>query len=306
MVLIVKIETNNNKIIMKKLLLGCLCLGVLASCNVKNSEDYKRLQAENDSLKQITSQGQNDISELMGIINEVNANFDRIKEAEKYLTVQSQTSGELTASTKEQISNNFQMINEILQKNKKDIETLNQRLKSAGGQASQLKQTVERLNNELQQRSTTIVELRDALATRDAQIQSLTGTVDKLSTDVQDLSTKNVEKDRIIKEQDDALNTGYYIFGTAKELKEAKVVSGGFLSSNKVLSESIDKSIFIKIDIRRVQEIPVYAKKVKILSDQPKDSYIITQDANGQAIVKITDYKRFWSLGQFLIMEVDV
>lgn len=291
---------------MKKLLLGCLCLGVLASCNVKNSDEYKRLQAERDSLANVTTQGQSDITELMDIINEVNANFDKIKEAEKYLTVQSQTTGEMSKSTKEQVASNFQMINEILKKNKEDIAKLNEKLKGAGGQATQLKQTVERLNAELEKRSTTILELRDALSTRDAQIASLTGTVDKLATDVQDLSMQNQEKDIKIKEQDDALNTAYYIFGTSKELKEAKIVSGGFLSSTKVLNESIDKSIFIKVDIRKVHEIPVYAKRVKVLSDQPKDSYTITKDANGQAVVKILDYKRFWSLGQFLIMEVDV
>jgi len=291
---------------MKKLLLGCLCLGVLASCNVKNSDEYKRLQAERDSLMQVGSQDQSEISELMDIINEVNANFDRIKEAEKYLTVQSQTSGEMSKSTKEQIASNFHMINEILQKNKAEIEKLNQRLKSSGGQSAQLKQTVDRLNEELTQRSTTIIELRDALATRDAQIASLTGTVDKLASDVQDLAMQNMEQEAKIKEQEDALNTAYYIFGTTKELKEAKIVSGGFLSSTKVLNESIDKSIFVKIDIRKIQEIPVYAKKVKILSDQPKDSYTISKDANGQAVVKILDYKKFWSLGQFLIMEVDV
>lgn len=291
---------------MKKLLLGCLCLVFLASCNVKNSDEYKRLQAERDSLMQITNQDQSEISDLMEIINEVNANFDRIKEAEKYLTVQSQTTGEMSKSTKDQIASNFQMINEILQKNKEDIAKLNERLKASGGQSAQLRKTVENLNAELQQRSNTILELRDALTTRDAQIASLTGTVDKLASDVQDLSMQNQEQEAKIKEQEEALNTGYYIFGTNKELKEAKIISGGFLSSTKVLNESIDKSTFVKIDIREVQEIPVYAKKVKILSDQPKDSYTVAKDANGQAVVKILDYKRFWSLGQFLIMEVDV
>ena len=71
------------------------------------------------------------------------------------------------------------------------------------------------------------------------------------------------------------------------------------------MKESIDKSIFIKIDIRDVKEIPVYAKKAKVLSDQPKDSYTIAKDANGQVVIKINDYKRFWSLGQFLIIQVD-
>jgi len=289
---------------MRKLFIACLGLTMLASCNVKDSNEYKSLQAERDSLLQITSKDQADIADLMSIINEVNSNFDQIKEAEKYLTVQANSKGELSTDTKKRIRDNFNMINDILKKNKADIATLNQKLKNAGGQSAQLKQTVERLTAELEQRSASILELRDALATRDAQIASLSGTVEKLSTDVKDLTDETVEQAAKIKEQDKELNTAYYIFGTSKELKEAKVISGGFLASSKILNESIDKSIFIKIDIRDVQEIPVYSKKVKVLSDQPKDSYSINKGADGNAVIKILDYKRFWSLGKFLIMQV--
>lgn len=289
---------------MKKLLIACLSLVTLASCNVKDSNDYKALQAERDSLLQITSKDQADIADLMSIINEVNANFDQIKEAEKYLTVQANAKGELSTDTKKRIRDNFNMINDILKKNKADIATLNQRLKNSSGQTGQLKQTIERLTAELEQRSASIVELRDALMTRDAQIASLSGTVDKLSTDVKELTDETVEQAAMIKQQEIELNTAYYIFGTSKELKEAKVISGGFLASTKILNESIDKSIFIKIDIREVQEIPVYSKKVKVLSDQPKDSYSIAKDSDGNAVIKILDYKRFWSLGKFLIMQV--
>jgi len=277
---------------------------MLASCNVKDSNEYKSLQAERDSLLQITSKDQADIADLMSIINEVNSNFDQIKEAEKYLTVQANSKGELSTDTKKRIRDNFNMINDILKKNKADIATLNQKLKNSGGQSAQLKQTVERLTAELEQRSASILELRDALVTRDAQIASLSGTVEKLSTDVKELTDETVEQAAKIKEQEKELNTAYYIFGTSKELKEAKVISGGFLASSKILNESIDKSIFIKIDIRDVQEIPVYSKKVKVLSDQPKDSYSINKGADGNASIKILDYKRFWSLGKFLIIQV--
>jgi DNA repair exonuclease SbcCD ATPase subunit len=290
---------------MKKIILGCLCLGVLASCNVKNSNEYKALEAERDSLLQLNSAGNAEISDLMSIINEVEENFSQIKEAEKYLTIESKTKGELSADSKTRIKDNFQMINDILKKNKEDIETLNKKLKSAGGQAGQLKQTIDRLTAELEQRSAALTELRDALATRDQQIAALTGEVEQLNVNVQDLSNKTEEQATKIKEQDKALHTGYYIFGTSKELKEAKVVTGGFISSPKILKESIDKSIFIKVDIRDVKEIPVYAKKAKVLSDQPKDSYTIAKDSNGQAVIQILDYKKFWSLGQFLIIQVD-
>lgn len=294
---------------MKKVILGVMCLGILASCNnnnVKNSDEYKRLQAERDSLMQTTNTDAKEITELMAIVNEVEENFAQIKEAEKYLNLESNKEGQFNAETKERISSNFQMINDILKKNKSDIETLNKKLKSANGQnAANLKQTITRLQEELEQRTTAIEELRGALAQRDQQIQQLSNQVTTLNTNIETLSTQNAEQANKLKEQEATLNSGYYIFGTSRELKDAKVVSGGFLSSPKVLNESINKAKFIKIDIRDVQQIPVYAKKAKILSDQPKDSYTIIKDQNGQAVIRILDYKKFWSLTQFLVIQVD-
>lgn len=291
---------------MKKFLIGIMCLGVLYSCNVKNSDEYKRLQIERDSLMQLNASETKQVSDLMSIVNEVEENFAQIKEAEKYLNIESNTKGELSTDSKDRIRSNFQMINEILKKNKSDIETLNKRLKNTTGQnATHLKQTISRLESELEQRTTAINELKTVLAQKDQQINQLATEVNNLNDNVKTLASKNTEQAAQLKQQDQTLNTGYYIFGTARELKEAKVVTGGFLSSPKVLKESIDKSIFLKIDIRDVKEIPVYAKKAKILSDQPVDSYSIVKDQNGQAIIRILDYKKFWSLSQFLIIQVD-
>lgn len=289
---------------MKKLIVGCMCLMALASCNVKNSDEYKALQAQRDSLLQVSSQSDTELAEVNGLINDVEENFRQIREAEKFLSIESKSKGEMSNDTKTRIKDNFEMINEILKKNKADIEKLNQRLKSSSGQMSGLKATIERLNSELVERANTIGELQKSLSTRDAQIASLQTDVKSLTDNVETLNTQTAEQAAKIKEQDKELNTAYYMFGTSKELKEAKVVSGGFLASPKILKESIEKSKFIRIDIRDTQSIPVYDKKAKLLSDHPNDSYTLEKDAKGTVVIKITDYKRFWSLTKFLIVEV--
>lgn len=276
----------------------------LASCNVKNSDEYKALQAQRDSLLHMSAQSDTELSEVNGLINDVEENFRQIREAEKFLSIESKTKGEMSNDTKTRIKDNFEMINEILKKNKADIAKLNQKLKSNSGQMSGLKATIERLNAELTDRGNTIVELQKSLSTRDAQIASLQTNVQSLTSNVETLATQTSEQASKIKEQDKELNTAYYMFGTSKELKEAKVVTGGFLASSKILKESIERSKFIKIDIRETRSIPVYDKKAKILSDHPADSYTLEKDARGTIIVKISDYKRFWSLAKFLIIEV--
>ena len=284
--------------------MGCFCLLALASCNVKNSDEYKALQAQRDSLLQVSAQGNTELAEMNSLINDVEENFRQIREAEKYLTIESKSKGEMSNDTKTRVRDNFEMINEILKKNKADIDKLNQRLKGNSGQMSGLKSTIERLNAELTERANTISELQSSLATRDAQIASLQTDVKSLTENVDNLSTQTAEQASKIKEQDKELNTAYYMFGTSKELKEAKVVTGGFLASNKILKEGIEKSKFIKVDIRDTKSIPVYDKKAKLLSDHPKDSYTLDKDASGKVVIKVTDYKRFWSLTKFLVVEV--
>lgn len=289
---------------MKKLLVACLCVLAMASCNVKNSDEYKALQAERDSLLLAAGQGNSELAEVNSLINDIEENFKQIRDAEKYLTLESKNKGEMSKDTKTRVMDNFEMVNEILKKNKADIEKLNQKLQSSSGQMSGLKGTIERLNTELTDRANTITELKTSLATRDAQIASLQTDVQSLTDNVETLSTQTTEQAAKIKEQDKELNTAYYMFGTSKELKEAKVVTGGFLASSKILNEGIEKSKFIKIDIRDTQSIPVYDKKAKILSENPKDSYVLEKDASGKIVIKITDYKKFWSLTKFLVVEV--
>lgn len=285
-------------------MVGCFCLLALASCNVKNSNEYKSLEAERDSLQQIASQSTNEVAEINNLINDIEENFRQIRESEKFLTIESKSKGEMSNDTKTRIKDNFEMVNEILKKNKAEIDKLNQKLKGNSGQMSGLQKTIERLNNELVERANTISELQKSLATRDSQIAALETDVKSLTENVGALESQTAEQAAKIKEQDKELNTAYYMFGTSKELKEAKVVSGGFLASPKILKESIEKSKFIRIDIRETMNIPVYDKKAKMLSDHPSDSYVLEKDSNGKIIVKITDYKRFWSLTKFLIIEV--
>lgn len=290
---------------MKKLIVGCLCVAALASCNVKNSDEYKALLAERDSLMQKNNQNSTELADMMSIIDDVEENFAQIRDAEKYLTVESKTKGEMSTDTKTRVKDNFEMVNEILKKNKAELAKLNQRVKNSTGETSALKKRLDRLNAELDEKIATISELQTAIASRDEQIAALTSDVQSLKSDVEDLTNTTTTQAAKLRDQDRELNTAYYMFGTSNELKEAKVVSGGFLASPKVLKESIEKSKFIRIDIRKTLDIPVYSKKAKLLSDHPKDSYTIEKDAKGNLSVKISNYKRFWSLSNFLIIEVN-
>jgi len=283
---------------MKKVGILFLGMGMMFACtNVKESKEYKELEAERDSLLQLSSSANEEVAEMMAVISEVEENFNKIREAEKYLSTESSQSGEMSQDTKTRINENFKMINEILQRNKAQLAELRSKYNSSNKQIALLKNTIERLNKEMEESAARVSELQSLLAERDS-------TIVKLSSDITALASEAEAQSATIQEQDKALHTAYYVFGTANELKDQKILSGGFLQPTKVMKDTFNKDYFIKIDIRDVTEIPLYAKKAKLWSTHPEGTYEFVKGPDGDLTFHITDTQRFWSLTKFLVIEV--
>ena len=283
---------------MKKLLSLLFSAGVLFSCtNVKESSEYKQLQNERDSLLMQASSTNSDIEEMMSVIDDVEENFNQIREAEKYLAVQSADQGEMSANTKKRINDNFKMVNEILQKNKAQLTELNKRYSSSTGQTAALRNTIERLNKEMEESASRINDLQTELSRRDE-------TIAQLSTNVTELSDHLEEQSVTIREQERTLNTASFVFGTMSELKAQKILSGGFLRTTKVLEDSFNQDYFIQIDIRETTRIPLYDKDAKVWSNHPEGTYEFEKGSDGNLTFLITDTQRFWSLTKHLVIEV--
>jgi hypothetical protein len=50
--------------------------------------------------------------------------------------------------------------------------------------------------------------------------------------------------------------------------------------------------------------VPLYAKKARILTTHPKNSYSL-EKVDGQYVIEILDKKAFWSVSNYLVVEVD-
>ena len=289
---------------MKKLLLACTCATLLVSCG-QNSAEYKKLKAENDSLKIENTKATSEMNEILSTLNDVEADIQSIRDAENYLNLQQQTGGEFSKSNREQIKQNMQLISETLKKNKETISQLEDKLKKSGIQSAALRKTISRLSSELDQKATMIVALQEDLAKKNVRIQELDEMVSSLNEDVENLATTAAAQSEKLNEQDKALNTAYYCFGTAKELKDQKILSGaGLFSKSKVLQSGFNKDYFISVDVREVKEIPLFAAKAKLKSNHPEGSYEFVKDEDGNLTLNITDPKTFWSLGKYLVIEV--
>ncbi|MDH6344026.1 chromosome segregation ATPase [Parabacteroides sp. PFB2-12] len=290
---------------MKKVFVICFStLIFMASC-VQNSKEYKQMKAENDSLKIESTRNATELNEMLAILNDVEEDILSIREAENYLTVQSQSDTEMTQSKREQIKQNMQMITETLKKNKQQISELEAKLKNSNVNSASLRRSIERLNAEMDQKTIMITSLQEDLAKKNVRIQELDEMVAALNEDVEVLATTTALQTEALNQQDRELHTAYYCFGTSKELKDQNILTGGGLfSKSKALEEDFNRDYFISIDIREVKQIPLFAGKAKLRSNHPDGTWELQKDEEGNLTFVITNEELFWSLGKYLVIQV--
>lgn len=283
----------------------CISTAVLMSSCVQNSKEYKQMKAENDSLKIESARNSSELNEMLSILNEVEDDIQSIREAENYITLQQQSGVEMNQTKREQIKQNMQLITETLKRNKQQISELEDKIKKSNVNSSALRRTIERLNSEMDQKALMIANLQEDLAKKNIHIQELDEMIASLNEDVEVLASTTALQTQALNQQDKELHTAYYCFGTAKELKDQDILTGGGLfSKSKALESDFNRDYFISIDIREVKEIPLFASKAKVRSNHPENSYEFVKDQDGNLTLKINNEQLFWSLGKYLVIQV--
>jgi len=286
----------------KTALLGLVVFALIFSSScVKDSAEYKKLQAERDSLSLANAKTATEMEDILSLLNEVEDNFRSIKSAENYLSVQSNSPGELAPTTKERVHSDMQLITETLEKNRQKIAELENKLKTSTLQSAQLQQTLNKLRQDLDQKTMALVALNEELDRKNQQISELSANVNNLSKDVQDLRVQSNAQQQTIKQQQKEITTVYYCFGTSNELKKQKILVNDQLGAN------LNRDYFIPVyDFNKLYTIQLWAKKGKLVSPHPDGSYEFVKDANNQVELHILNPVNFWKLTKYLVILVNV
>ena len=297
---------------MKKLMFSLVAVAVtLASCNGL-SNGNKALQAQNDSLMNELNVRNAELDEMMGTFNQITEGFRQISEAENRVDLQRGNMGERSASAKQQIARDIEFIQKTMQENREQIEKLNSQLANSKNQNTQLKKAVEQFTKQLNEKAAEIASLQQELMAKNIRIQELDEAVSELTAVTEDLHAQNVAKAEVVEQQDRALNTAWFVFGTKSELKEQKILTGGGLFKNgelfskgKVLqSDDVNLDYFTECDIRTTTEIRLYSKSASVLTNHPASSYTLEKDSKGELTLHITNPTQFWSASKYLVIQV--
>jgi chromosome segregation ATPase len=269
-----------------------ISLQLLFSCN---QDQIDQLSEENADYAAENARKDSSITEMLKTFNEIQANLNIIKEREGVLQISDPEKNE------QDMVADIQLINQLMMENEKLNEQLNKQLKNSNYKVAELRKMVENLNKQIELKNQEIASLNQRLQAKDAKIGQLYFSVDSLQYAVD-------QKEDVIKDQEDELNTAYYAFGTFKELKEKNVLTkeGGFLGLGKTesLKDNVNMDYFTKIDIRKQKSFLIYADKAELITKHPEESYEFYGNDKVDSLV-IKDVEAFWKAGKTLVIVVD-
>ena len=281
---------------MKKLAFFAVCALAIASCTDGVKQANLAAEAQRDSLNSIIAQKESEITDMMTTLSDIEEGFREITEAQSRVTLAKQGEGTNSA---QRIRENMQFIQQTMKQNKELINKLKQQVREGSVKSEQLKKIIDNLTEQMEEKDRQLQALREELDKKDIHIAELDERVADLNSNVENLTEETNQKSQTIDQQDKQLNTGWFVFGTKKELKEQNILADG-----EVLRSNFNKEYFTKIDIRIDKEIKLYSKSAKMLTSHPSSSYTLQRDANKQYVLRITDPQLFWSTSKYLVILV--
>jgi hypothetical protein len=260
--------------------------------NTKGKERIAELENELSQIKLDNESKDKMIKESLLFFNEVQSNLETIQLKKDEIRLKSE-SPDLTEEDKTFIIEQIKHINFLREENGRKINQLNNALKASNVKIIELENLIERLMKE--------IELKDQ------QLEILQAELESVNKEYSKLFDAYMEQTLIVSELTDQINTGFYTYGTQKELTENKVIEkrDGFIGIGKktALVDNFNEEYFIKIDILKKKEIYVEGTKVKLVTDHPSSSYEIAKDEKNSKII-IKNPKEFWKVSKYLVVIV--
>lgn len=282
---------------MKKIVCLALCAATLASCNYTTKREQE-LAAKNDSLVAVLTEQNVALDEAMEAIADIQEGFHAINEAEGRLSIQSQ--GREGLSDVDRMKEDVLFIQQKMEENRKKIEELEKKLKAGSAETASLRKVIAGLQKDLEEKVASIAALHGELAQKNIRIAELDNAVAVLMGDVNTLHQVTDAQQEVIEEQVEQLNRAWYVYGTAKELRDQNI-----LRSGKVLeSPDFNKEYFTEVDVRVDRVYPLYTKNAKLLTMHPAGSYEFTKDADKMVTLNIVDFEAFWSVSRYMVIQV--
>ena len=267
------------------------------SCNGGSASMKEQL----DSLQTAYEQRNADYNELNDYLGVIATGLDSIALQEGQLL----KNDESPTLNREQIKKNLDSFQQTLQNQRERIAIMEKKLNTNQKYSAHLRSIIATMKQQLAQKDEEIANLRKLVDDKNFDIA-------KLKENVQTLQQRNemqagmiVSQQETISTQDVSIHTAYIKIGSKSELNDLGLRTKKFLGKAKANYTKFDKSLFKAVDIRESGQINIpNAKKAKLLTPQPEDSYRIDK-VDKSMVLTITNPEKFWSVSDFVIIQND-
>lgn len=297
---------------MKKYIIVLLLAPLFVACN---QDKVDELTTQNQELSTQKQELSTELEAYMKTFNDIESNLKEIKEREEQINISAADNVENNkGDNKEAIVRDIQAINTLMAENRKKMDDLQSKLNT---NSDEFKRMVANLNQRIKAKDQELVALKEDLEKLNVERDQLAQNVETLSYKVDTLSTAYTTKSETISSQSEkianqteALNTAYVAIGTYKDLEEENVVTkeGGILGigSTEKLRSDFNNKAFSKIDITKVNDIPVFAKKIELVTNHPIGSYELQKNEEDKVEkLVILDPEKFWNSSKYLVVVVN-
>lgn len=291
---------------MKKLIytLGVMALfaGLVSCGGNKQQEENNAVDAKIAELESNYQQATTFNDSLIMLMGDIYTGLDSINSQEQLLYAPGQGDN---VNRRQEIKQNLSAIKARLAANREILAQLEKKLQTANTKNEVLSRTINQLKARVEAQDKRVQELESQLAEANNKIGELNQTVAQQGEQIKTETAAKEQAQTEAAEANNELNTVYYAIGTNKELKANDIISKKFLGATKVLQGDFNQQYFTKGDKRNITIIPTGGKKIKVWSNNPKESYTIVKNSDGTESLQITDPAKFWSRSPYLIIQVN-
>jgi len=285
-----------------RILILLLPLLIIGCDSATQQNELLRLNEEKQALENEVGRKDSIIYVIVQSFNDIEDNLSTIREKQGVISMNTSGDVESEVTRRERIIDDMQMINEMMEANKKkmrdfewQINSLVKEQKSNKIKLADFQKMIDRLNSMIEVKDSEIATLKNDLLSMNMSLDSLA-----LAYDIQAI---------VVEEQAISLNTGFFCYGTFKELEEKGVITkkGGFIGIGKTeqLKQDFNTDYFTQVDITETESIDLFSKKAKILTSHPSDSYELEGDEESVDKLIILDPIKFWSASKYLVVVVE-
>jgi len=280
----------NKRII--QLLSAVILTALLMACGGKT--DTSALEQTIDSLRQVNQQQKNSLQEMTTFVTTLSDGMNAIAQQENMIFNNGGNEG--TSLDKEQLKSHLETLANTLTEQRSKIHSLADSLKARGADMSKMQGLIDNLTQQLDEKDKIIAQLRKDIEQKNFSISDLQNKLRVAMAGSAQYEQRAAKAEKELA----TITTAYVLMGTKEALTD-----GGYIDKRKhVLTESMPKGDFTKVNIYKFTELDIPSRSPKLLTDHPRKSYNIEKVDKENRKLVITNPQLFWSSSKYLIIQV--